>query len=412
MKFTVITYGTEGDTRPLAALCGALISAGHEARLLGDAATLSSAATLGVPATALSGDIKSALMPDTALSGAVRPSAGYNGTAKALAKMTNTHTADWMREVVDATEDCDALIVSGLAAFVGLSVAEYRGVKAIGAGFIPITPTADFPSPFLPPRWVPHWLNHGSHRLVNTLLWRTFRDSTNAARAAVCGLPPRKHVWTSHPMLYGVSPALLPRPCDWPDNAHACGQWNVRQPQWSAPERLEEFLAEGEPPIYIGFGSMAALQRPGLMQALAAAVAGRRALFYPGWSGADASGLPKNFLVIDETPHDWLFPRMSMVVHHGGSGTTHSAARAGVPSVVTPFLGDQFFWADRLMKLGIAGKAVIGKRILSSDLDRAIAFAERDHVRARASQLGAQMRAENGLTDAVRSIEKLMARNA
>jgi sterol 3beta-glucosyltransferase len=409
MKFTVVTYGTEGDTRPLAALCRALMNAGHETRLLADRATLSSATALGVPSSALSGDIKKALMPGEALSSAVRRQGGLNSTAKALATIANTHTAAWMREVVGATEGREAIIVSGLAAFVGLSVAEYRGIKAIGAGFIPITPTADFPSPFLPPGWVPRWFNRGSHRLVNGLLWRAFRKTTNDARAEVCGLPPRKHVWTDHPMLYGVSPTLLPRPSDWPDTAYACGQWSVTNSEWMPPAGLEEFLAAGEPPIYIGFGSMAGFDRDRLVQALAAAVAGRRVLFYPGWSGMDTSGLAKNFFVVGETSHDWLFPRTSLVIHHGGAGTTHSAARAGVPSVVIPFAGDQFFWADRLEKLGIAGDPVIGKRIRSSELARGIEFAERDEVRARASQLGAQMAAENGLRNAVDAIERLMA---
>jgi sterol 3beta-glucosyltransferase len=412
MKFTVVTYGTEGDTRPLAALCRALMNAGHETRLLADGATLSSAITMGVPASALSGDIKKALMLGEARSSAVRREGGFNSTAKALANIANTHTAAWMREVVDATEGCDAIIVSGLAAFVGLSVAEYRGIKAIGAGFIPITPTADFPSPFLPPGWVPRWFNRGSHRLVNGLLWRAFRNTTNAARADVCGLPPRRYVWTDHPMLYGVSPTLLPRPSDWPDTAYACGQWSVTNSEWMPPVELEEFLAAGAPPIYIGFGSMAGFDRHRLMQALAAAVTGRRVLFYPGWSGVDTSELPKDFFVIGETPHDWLFPRTSLVIHHGGAGTTHSAVRAGVPSVVVPFAGDQFFWADRLKKLGIAGEPVMGKRTRSSEIARCMEFAERDDVRTRASQLGARMAAENGLRSAVNAIERLMAGSA
>jgi sterol 3beta-glucosyltransferase len=412
MKFTVVTYGTEGDTRPLAALCRALMNAGHETRLLADGAALNSAATLGVPASALSGDIKKALMAGEALSSAVRRKGGFNSTAKALANIANTHTAAWMREVVDATEGCDAIIVSGLAAFVGLSVAEYRGIKAIGAGFIPITPTADFPSPFLPPGWVPGWFNRGSHGFVNGLLWRAFRNTTNAARTAVCGLPPRRQVWSDHPMLYGVSPTILPRPSDWPDNALACGQWNVTNAEWMPPAGLKRFLAAGEPPIYIGFGSMAGLDRCRLMEALAAAMAGRRVLFYPGWSRVDTSELPKDFFAVGETPHDWLFPRMSMIVHHGGSGTTHSAARAGVPSVVVPFAGDQFFWADRLEKLGIAGEPVMGKRIRSSAIARCVAFAERDDVRARASQLGARMAQENGLREAVNAIQRLTAGGA
>jgi UDP:flavonoid glycosyltransferase YjiC (YdhE family) len=408
MKFAVVTYGTEGDARPLAALCAALIDAGHEAILLADASTLSSADALGVPSAALSGDIRKALMPGEVLSTAVREKGGFNSTAKALAAIANANTSSWMQQVLDATVDCDAIIVAGLAAFVGLSVAEYRGIMAIGAGLIPITPTAEFPSPFLPPGKVPRWLNKTSHRLVNALLWKAFRRATNSARADVCGLSPQRKVWTEHPMLYGLSSSLLPQPTDWPSNARVCGQWSTPYPEWTPPPDLEKFLAAGEAPIYIGFGSMAGFDRSHFVQVLIDAVGGRRALFYPGWSGMDAAALPDNFLKITEVPHHWLFPRTSVVVHHGGAGTTHSAARAGVPSVVLPFAGDQFFWAERLQRIGIAGDPVVGKKVRSAELKRAIAFAERNEVRARVSELGVKMAAEDGLGKAVAAIEELV----
>ncbi len=99
------------------------------------------------------------------------------------------------------------------------SAAEYLGVKAIGSGMIPITPTAAFPSPFLPQDWVPRLLNRTSHVLVNKMLWKAFRAKTNAARASF-KLPPRGAVWTDVPMVYGISPNLLPAPADWPADVH------------------------------------------------------------------------------------------------------------------------------------------------------------------------------------------------
>ncbi|MCW3504178.1 glycosyltransferase [Burkholderia cenocepacia] len=406
MKLVIATYGTEGDTRPLAALGRALMDAGHEVRLLADAATLGSAAALGVPSAPLSGDIRRAIAPEGALADAVRGRGGFNDTSKALAAIANANTAAWMQEVADASAGCDALLVSGLASFVGLSVAEYRRIPAIGTGMIPITPTAEFASPFLPPGKLPRWLNRTSHRLVNALLWHAFRKSTNAARASVCGLPPRKHVWTDHPMLYGVSPALLSSPADWPANVHACGQWRVDARAWTPPPELSAFLDAGEPPVYIGFGSMAGFDRAALAAALTQALAGRRALFYPGWSGIDASLLPAHIRVIGDTPHDWLFPRVAMAMHHGGSGTTHSAARAGIPSVVVPFAGDQFFWANRLQRLGVADAPVAGRRVEAAALARAIAFAERGETKARAAALGTRIAQEEGLQRAVSAIER------
>lgn len=408
MKFAVVTYGTEGDTRPLAALCRALIDAGHEARILADASTLTSAAALGVPASPLTGDIKRALMPGEALSNVVGGKTNFSNTARALAEIANANTMVWMRETLDAARGCDALIVSALASFVGLSVAECLGIPAIGAGMIPITPTADFASPFLPPGKLPGGLNRASHRFVNAMLWRAFRKATNAARASVCGLPARERVWTEHPILYGVSPSLLPQPHDWPPQARICGQWRLPGArEWSAPKPLADFLSAGEAPIYIGFGSMAGFDRRKLGEALIGAVGGRRALFYPGWSGIDGNALPSNFHVVGDTPHEWLFPRTSMVVHHGGAGTSHSAARAGVPSVVVPFAADQFFWADRLAKRGIAPAAVQGKRVSAAALARAIDFASRAQVRTRAAAIGAAMAQEDGLGEAVRTIESI-----
>jgi sterol 3beta-glucosyltransferase len=123
---------------------------------------------------------------------------------------------------------------------------------------------------------------------------------------------------------------------------------------WVPPLELANFLSPGEAPIYIGFGSMTGFNNARLLEALIKAMQGRRALFKPGWSRIDPKSLPNNFLTIADTPHDWLSPRVAAVVHHGGSGTSHSAARAGVPSVVAPFARDQFFWAERLRVAGVA----------------------------------------------------------
>jgi sterol 3beta-glucosyltransferase len=412
MKFTVATYGTEGDTRPLAALCRGLIDAGHEACLLADRATLHSADALGVPTKPLSGDIRQALMPGETLGAIVGRRGGAQATAKALAAIANANTAAWMREVDDAAQDSDAIIMSALASFVGLSVAERLRIPAIGASMIPITPTQAFASPFLRPGAVPGFMHRMSHTFVNGMIWRAFRQATNAARADVCALAPRTRNWTDHPILYGVSRTLLPQPADWPSQAMVCGQWATSSDEgahWSPPDDLSTFLDAGEPPIYIGFGSMAGFDRERLVSALIKAIGGRRALFYPGWSGIDVSRLPSNFLVVGETPHAWLFPRVALVIHHGGAGTTHSATRSGKPSVVVPFAGDQSFWADRLHRLGVAAAAVDGNAPTPSAFERAIDFALLSSTQARAQRLGEAMRQEDGVRTAVAAIERLAA---
>lgn len=401
MRLVVLTYGTEGDTRPLIALSHALQAAGHDVHLLGDARSLSLAHALGVAATPLSGDIQ-ALFAEWGKS-------GPRGTAKALVRLTNANTATWTRETLAVAKGCDAIVTSGLAGFVGLCVAEHLGVAAIGAGMIPLTPSREFASPFLPPNRIPAWLNRASLALTNQLFWLALKKSLNRARAQVLGLPPRARLWRDHPMLYGISPAILPPPADWPTHARLCGQWvpPVSANHTPSPD-LVRFLAAGAAPIYVGFGSMTGIDMPTLLEAVIAALNGRRAVFWPGWNGVGNARLAQNVLCIDAAPHDWLFPQMAAVIHHGGSGTTHSAVRAGKPSIVIPFAGDQAFWADRLYRLGVAPIACSAAKATGSELASAIAFAASDAVVARAAELGRKTAREDGLATAVAAIEGLL----
>ena len=383
MKLVALTYGTEGDTRPVAALCRGLMDAGYNVTLLADRGTLGSARDLGVPHAALAGEIRGTLQSVSSISSVVAGKNSLNATAQALARIANENADAWMRQVLEVAGGSDGLIVAGLTAFIGFSAAEKLGVPVIGAGMIPLTPTSAFPSPFLPPRSTPRWLNRFSYRLVAELLWRAFRDATNAARSKV-GLPSGHKIWSDHPMLYGISPSLLPQPSDWPDNARMWGQWVSPVCEWEAPLSLQSFLSAGDAPIYVGFGSMLGFDQRALLDIVIAAVGGQRALFYPGWSGADSLRLPQNFCVIGDTPHDWLFPHASLVIHHGGSGTTHSAARAGVPSVVLPFAADQFFRAEQLRQRGIAPAAASGQKVTAATLSRAIALTRSTEMRERA----------------------------
>lgn len=411
MKLVAVTFGTEGDSRPIAMLCRALQDAGHDVMLLAAEGTLTSARDLGVPYAALAGDIRGTLQPGSGIASVLSGKKSMSATAKALAKIANDNAAAWMRQTLEVIPGCDAVIGAGLAAFAGFCAAEKLGIPIIGAGMFPLTPTAEFPSPFLPPKRAPRFLNRLSHHLVIRVLWGEFRKAINAARAEVCGLPPRRKPWTDNPMIYGISPSLLPRPADWPANAYICGQWVRPVREWQPPPLLRDFLAAGESPLYVGFGSMVGFDRDPLVDAIVASVAGRRALFHPGWSGTRGLRLPDNFCVIEETPHDWLFPRTALVIHHGGSGTTHSAVRAGVPSIVLPFAGDQPFWAERLRVLGVAPESTSGREVTAHTLERAINTAGTSEMRRRAAALGAKMRAEDGPATAVATIESLLGFN-
>lgn len=404
MRLLAVTYGTEGDTRPLVMLCHGLQAAGHEVMVLAEGGTLGSAQALGVPHAALEGDIHDEVVA------LVSRGNDMAAASRGLARMAQRHVPAWTRQADAAAAGCDAVLTGGLAAFVGMTVAEHHGVPAIGTGMIPLTPTRAFPSPFLPRLPLPGLLNRLSYGLVNQAVWRTFRAPINDARRAL-GMPARRSLWRDLPMLYGISPSLIPPPGDWPANHHVCGQWRTQDVDWQPEPALQAFLDAGPAPVYVGFGSMTGFDRsviPSLLQALAP----RRTLLFPGWAGVPDGPLPANVFVVGPTPHEALFPRCAMVIHHGGSGTTHSACRAGVPSVVMPLAADQFFWAARLQALGVAPAPLSQKRLDHDTLVKAIAFAECSDVRARASLLARAMTSEHGVQTAVSLIENVLKPHA
>jgi len=178
---------------------------------------------------------------------------------------------------------------------------------------------------------------------------------------------------------------------------------------WQPPRELVHFLEAGPPPVCVGFGSM---PNPNVRETTNLVVralsrAGQRGILLTGWGGlGDARGSEDVFL-IEFVPHDWLFPNTAAVVHHGGAGTTAAALRAGVPSIVIPFMADQPFWGRRVFELG-AGPKPIPRRGLSVDrLADAVRVAVEDQaMRARAVALGRQIDAEDGVARAVEAFQE------
>jgi UDP:flavonoid glycosyltransferase YjiC (YdhE family) len=387
-----------------------LLNAGHEVQFLADRSALAAAQAQGISFHALSGDMKATVGPEGALSKLMQKGGDVTQLAKAVARIADENTVEWMWEIIAQAQSSDAILFSGIASYVGLSVAEYLRIPAIGLGLWPMSPTRAFPSPLLPPWQMPGWLNLLSHHAINALMWWSFRKRINEARREVCGQMPRQQMWRDYLVLYGVSRYLIQQPVDWPEMWKICGAWFVDSGAWEPPAALAEFLNAGEVPIYVGFGSMGGFDREKLLTAIVQAIDGRRALFYPGWSGINPVELPGNFHVVGDTPHHWLFPRASMVIHHGGAGTSHTASRAGVPSVVIPFTGDQFFWADKLASAGIAPKYAHHTQINAQKLSSMIDFAAKPDVAGRAKVLGTAMAQEEGVACAVRYIERHMTK--
>lgn len=209
--------------------------------------------------------------------------------------------------------------------------------------------------------------------------------------------------------IYPISPHVLPRPADWPPHLRLVGYWFLGPPPgWSPPESLVRFLEAGEPPVHVGFGSMPNQDPHATFDLIVRAleVSGQRGVIYGGWGGLAGETAGDRALVIEGVPHEWLFPRMKAVVHHGGAGTTAVGLRAGVPNVVVPFFSDQPFWGWRVAALG-AGPAPIPLGSLTAErLAAAIERAMTDPaMRGRASEIGARLRAENGVANTVELIQ-------
>lgn len=403
MRITLVSYGSEGDTRPFVALGRGLMAAGHEVLLFGEQSSLSVAGEGGVPMECLAGDVR-AVMP--VMGPGVDPTLRQVfKTLKDLNGMIRDSTSSWMSRIADHAGSSDGILYSGLAYCHGEAVALGLGKPGIGLGLQPIATTREFSSWALPPMQLPGWLNRLSYAWsITRALQKTVGKRVNAARTELFGT----HAATSarSPLtLYGISRHLMATPADWPSTHRICGHWALHPENYHPSPPLEEFLAAGGAPIYVGLGTASSFLGHSLLKTIVAAVAGRRALFYPGWSMIDSTALPANFFVLEHVPHTWLFPRVSMVMHHCGAGTTHSACRAGVPSIALPLGGDQPHWALRLSAAGVAAKHTDLRKLTVGSLEAMIAVAERRDTRERAQALGAAMGQEQGVAKAVELVE-------
>jgi UDP:flavonoid glycosyltransferase YjiC (YdhE family) len=203
---------------------------------------------------------------------------------------------------------------------------------------------------------------------------------------------------------------VVPRASDWGDNHRVTGYWFLNEStDWQAPDDLQAFLESGSPPVYVGFGSMHNEDPESVTQLVAEALqrTRQRGILLTGWGGLKRGEYSENIFVVDSAPHDWLFPQMAAVVHHGGAGTTAAALRAGVPSVVVPFMSDQPFWAKRCYQLGVSPRPLPRKKLSANRLMRSIEQAVHDPwMKERAADLGTRIRAEEGVQKAVDSFHQ------
>lgn len=353
--------------------------------------------------------------------------AGGNPVAfiRRLVEALDSQLEDALANFRPVAEGADAIICP-LLGLGGFDLADKLRIPSFGAFPQPVTPTRAFahsygvpPGPSLLGPLLPSY-NRVSYELAEALWWRGLKRPINRWRAAILGLGPMPredfYRWTRsprHPILYGYSPSVVPKPSDWGDWAHVTGYWFPERPSgWRPPAELEEFLEAGPPPVYVGFGSMSPREPAVLEQTILEALerTGLRAVVLGGPAKLGRGGVPDDVCIVDEVPHDWLFRRVRAIVHHGGSGTTGAALRAGVPAVAVPFFFDQAFWGQRLAALGVGPRPIRYRRLTARRLAAALDVATRDNgMRERAAAVGARVRLENGVSNAVAAFHRHVA---
>lgn len=210
------------------------------------------------------------------------------------------------------------------------------------------------------------------------MTWQGLGDLVNRFRIKTLGLEPVSTLWAPGqlfrlkvPYTYCWSPGLIPKPCDWGPEIDIAGfVFLDLASSFKPPETLSRFLEAGEPPVYIGFGSIVIDDPDGFTTLIFEAVkkAGVRALVSKGWGGLGGEkDVPDDIHMLENTPHDWLFPRVSAVVHHGGAGTTAIGLKCGKPTMIVPFFGDQPFWGSMVSRAGAGAQEAIPYKNLSVD---------------------------------------------
>jgi vancomycin aglycone glucosyltransferase len=398
------TWGSRGDVEPLAGLAVALRELGAEARLAAPADTefVTLTERAGVPLVPLGPTVHSIVANP-------KPP-----TAQDAFRLAPALVAARFETLGAAAERCDALVATGLMPAGARDVAEKLGIPYVLATFhllgLPSRHRAPGRRPGTP---------SPETETDNRVLWEQdaqrvnalYGEALNTHRAAI-GLPPvdnvRDYVLTDHPWL-AADPTLCPSQGETDLDVVQTGAWILPDDR-PLPDGLEAFLDAGQPPVYVGFGSMAtqAAKDAAGVAIEAVRALGRRILLARGW--AELTSVDADCFVVGEVNQQALFPRAAAVVHHGGAGTTTTAARAGVPQVIVPQIADQPYWAGRVAALGI-GAAHEGQAPTVESLSAALATALTPETRTRATTVAGMVRPD-GATVAAKLLLDAAGRNS
>ncbi|XP_042008077.1 sterol 3-beta-glucosyltransferase UGT80B1-like isoform X2 [Salvia splendens] len=309
-------------------------------------------------------------------------------------------------------------IIANPPAYGRVDVAEALGVPLHIFFTVPWTPTCAFPHPFIPhiSHRAGYWL---SYVIVDILIWWGLRGHLNKLRknklnlSPINGLLDTNQVSISHlPTTYMWSPRVLPKPNDWGPLVDIVGYCFVDLGiKYEPPQELVEWMQKGVAPIYIGFGSMPLKNPENTTNIVLEALknTGQRGIVDRGWGGlaTHAQDVAENiFLLSTDCPHDWLFPQCCAVVHHGGAGTTAAGLKAGCPTTIVPFCGDQSLWGAIIYERGVGPAPIPIAHLSVESLSKAMRFMLQPEVKSRAVDVAISVRDDDGAAAALDSFHR------
>jgi sterol 3beta-glucosyltransferase len=416
MRVLIAAAGGRGDVAPLTGLAAGIRAAGHSVTITGNDEYESLVVGCGLEFRPLPGT--HGMFDDPRW---MRASGGP-AWAVTMIRLLAEHLRTVHRALLAvARQDApDVLALTGITAVGGRHVAEGLGLPGLELQLQPAYTTADFPPSIVAGRSFGRLGNRVAGTVTATALALVMAGPAREIRREL-GLPRQglREVLSGQPdagrwpVYHGFSPAVVPRPADWPGDCEVTGYWWPARPvAWSPPPELEEFLGSGPPPVFFGFGTMTPADPGGFIELAAEAgrQAGVRQVIQAGQAGPAAAGRlpPGDSIVIGDVPHDWLFPKMAAVVHHAGAGTTAAGLRAGVPAVTVPVLADQPFWAARLTALGTGPAPIPRKRLSAAALAAAIGGAvTRPPYRTQAEAMSRRLASEDGAAPVISMLARL-----
>ncbi len=415
---TLLTSGTRGDVLPYIALGEGLLDAGYKIRIaapLGFANLVQQSKLTFAPFEGNPSDLLIEQGDSTPMTLGTNPIRSIRATQKFIGQARPLYR-HMLHTAAKACRGSDMLI-HGLPTIWGAHIAEGLGIPAVRAVLQPLAPTREFPSALLPFRssflGIGNWLTHWA---VTQATWLSWRREINHARHTDLGLgaahwlDPSLRADSNRPLtLNGFSTQIVPRPKDWNDKQVVTGYWRKNELTDNHVDRpdLQHFIDSSPNPIAIGFGSPGTRgYLPMLEEALQHANAQAILTIPAKWHGEIKS---KNIFPIEYAPHDWLYRRVKVAVHHGGAGTTSASLHAGIPTVTLPLAIDQFFWGEQIHKIGIGPRPIPQRKLNAENLSQAITQALTDHaMNAKAKTVSAELNKENGIQAAVSQIRKLL----